>query len=81
MESLAQIIGLVSGLRVVHPEMSASLVVMTGFAMLITLSIVCRIFASSSGRDASRWALGGFFGGIFALALLLILTEQSADRG
>ena len=80
MEILAQWIGVVSGLRFVHPEMPATLVVVTGLTMLVTLSIVCRIFASSAGRDLQRWTLGGFFGGIFALALLLILTEQGPNR-
>ncbi|MBM4245990.1 MAG: hypothetical protein FJ148_19685 [Deltaproteobacteria bacterium] len=73
--ALAWILGTLSGLRFVAPDLPADVTVVTAIAMHITHAVICRYFASQSGRDGTRWALYAMLGGLVTTAALLVLKE------
>lgn len=78
--SVVFFLGTVSGLRFVAPELEASVMAGTSIGMLITYSVICRVFAAQTGRARTPWLIAGFVGGIFAVAALLVSSEILADR-
>ena len=75
MNGLAWILGTLSGLRFVAPDLPADVTVVTAIAMHVTHAVICRFFASQSGRDGTRWALYALAGGVIATSALLVLKE------
>ena len=80
MNTLAWVMGLLSGLRFVAPDLPAAVMVVTALAMQITLAVICRIFAVQSGRDGRTWTIAGLCGGVLATSALLIANEVQAAR-
>lgn len=76
MQTIAIVLGTVSGLRFVSPDLPHDVTIATAIAMHITYAIVCRIFAAQRGRNPERWLAAGFVTGVFAVAALLVLGEQ-----
>jgi len=77
---LAWLLGTLSGLRFVAPEISATVTIVTAIAMQITHSVICRIFAVQSGRNGRTWAVAGLLGGVIATTALLVANEVKAVR-
>lgn len=77
MEALANVLGLVSGLRLVYPDLPDDVVVATGVAMHITYAIVCRIFAAQRDRAPLPWLFAGFVTGVIAVVALLVLGDRT----
>lgn len=46
---------------------------------LIGCPILCAIIAGHKGLGSGRWMVGGFFFGIFALILLIVLPANAAN--
>ncbi len=75
-DGLARIIGAVSGLTLVAPELDAASTIATGLGILLTCAIVTRILAVQRGRSAGLWFAGGLLTGFVAVTLLLILDRD-----
>ena len=75
MNGLAWILGTLSGLRFVAPDLPAEVTIVTAIAMHITHAVICRYLASQSGRDGMRWALYAMLGGVITTTVLLLLKE------
>ncbi len=75
MNGLAWILGTLSGLRFVAPDLRADVVIVTAIAMHITHAVICRYLASQSGRDGMRWALYAMLGGVITTSVLLLIKE------
>lgn len=81
MQTLAIVLGTVSGLRFVAPDMQPDVTVVTAVAMQITYAIICRIFAAQRGRAPLPWLVGGFVTGVVAVLALLVLGERETKEG
>ena len=80
MNALAWLLGTLSGLRFVAPELPASTTIVTATAMQITHAVICRILAIQNGRNGDRWTIAGLAGGVIATAVLLIANARDAAR-
>lgn len=80
MNALAWVLGTLSGLRFVAPELSASVTIVTALAMHVTHAVICHIFAVQSGRDGRSWTIAGLAGGVLATSALLVANEIDAAR-
>jgi hypothetical protein len=69
--TLAYVLGTVSGLRFVAPDLEPSVTVATALAMHVTYAVICRVFAAQHGRSGTRWGAAGLIGGVVTLAALL----------
>jgi hypothetical protein len=72
----ASVLGTLSGLRFVAPELSPPMMVATSIAMHVTYAVICRVFAAQCGRSGTRWGVAGLVGGIPTLAVLLVLIGR-----
>lgn len=79
MNGLAWILGTLSGLRFVAPDLPADVTIVTAIAMHVTHAVICRFLASQSGRDGTRWALYALAGGVITTTTLLILKELDPE--
>lgn len=77
LEELANVLGLVSGLRVVSPHLPADVTVATAIAMHITYAIVCRILAAQRDRWPGAWLFAGFVTGVLSVVALLVLGDRT----
>jgi len=73
---MANVLGTVSGLRFVAPDLEPAVTIVTAVAMHITYAIVCRIFAAGRGRAPFPWLIAGFITGVLAVAALLVLGDR-----
>lgn len=73
---MASVLGVLSGLRFVSPELPPDVTVATAIAMHITYAIICRIFAAQRSRPPGVWLAIGFVTGVFAVGALLLLGER-----
>ncbi len=79
---MASVLGTVSGLRFVSPDLPPDVTVVTAIAMHITYAIICRIFAAQRSRAPFPWLVAGFVTGVLAVAALLVLGDREpADDG
>ncbi len=78
---MAMILGVVSGLHFVAPDLKPDVTIATAVAMQITYAIVCRIFAAQRSRPPGPWLIAGFFGGIVVFVALLIAGESQTAEG
>ena len=80
MSWLAWLLGTVSGLRFVAPELRPAMTIVTALAMHVTHAVICRTFALHSGRDGRAWTIAGLLGGVIATTVLLVANEIDAVR-
>src|SRR5215831_439020 len=74
--NLATIIGYLSGLRFVAPDLDAPTVLGTALALHVCEAIVRRLFAHNNGYPKNLWTLLGFIGGLWAVAVLILLPRR-----
>jgi len=74
---IASVLGTVSGLRFVSPDLPPDVTIATAVAMHITYAIICRIFAAQRGRAPALWLGLGFVTGVFAVGALLVLGDRN----
>lgn len=80
MEGVANILGIVSGLRFVAPDLPPMSVIKTAIVMQITYAVVCRIFAAQRSRATLPWLIAGFFGGVVSFIVLLVLGDREKTQ-
>lgn len=80
MNALAWVLGTLSGLRFVAPDLAPEVTVVTALAMHVTHAVICRIFAQQSGRDGRKWTIAGLAFGVLATTALLVANEVDAAR-
>ena len=78
---MASVLGTVSGLRFVSPDLPPDVTIATAVAMHITYAIIARIFAAQRSRAPFPWLLAGFATGVFAIAALLVLGDAEHPDG
>lgn len=65
-----------SGLGFVGPVLPWSTLLGTMLILHICDAIMCRLLAHNTGRPTTRWTVIGFVGGLWAVALLLLLPSR-----
>jgi len=70
------VLSYLSGLGFVAPHLEPSALLGTGLALQVCHAIMCRLFAHNNGYPKSLWTLLGFAGGVWAVALLILLPNR-----
>ncbi len=78
---MASVLGTLSGLRFVSPDLPPDVTLATAIAMHITYAIISRIFAAQRSRAPFPWLVAGFVTGVFAIAALLVLGDAEQAEG
>jgi hypothetical protein len=76
MPNAAALLSTVSGLRFVAPGLDGATILGTGVVVQICHGILCRIFAHNNGYPRNTWTLLGLIGGLWAVALLILLPRR-----
>lgn len=74
------VLGLWTGLALLAPEMAPATLRRTALLVHVCDAVVCGILARKAGRPRGAWTVAGFLGGVWALALLLLLPARPAAR-
>jgi hypothetical protein len=75
--SFAGFIGYTSGVAFVAPQLPRDAMLGTGIAVLVCHAIMCRLFARNNGYPRAAWTLLGFAGGIWAVAVCILLPRRA----
>jgi hypothetical protein len=76
--TVATALGWLSGLRLVAPGLDEATVVGTGIALHICYAVMCRLVAHNNGHKTNRWTVLGLIGGLWAVAVLILLPRRDA---
>ena len=76
MQTLAIVLGSLTGLRLVAPDLPPQVTIVTAVAMQITYAILARVFASQRNRAQLAWMILGFATGVLAVFALLLLGDR-----
>lgn len=74
--SLETLIGYWSALAFVAPPMPLPTLIGTALGLHICDAIMCRLFAHNNGYPKNLWTVLGFIGGIWAVAVLILLPRR-----
>ncbi len=77
-EELAQIIGVLTGLGFIAPEIGPESTIATGLCILLTCAIITRVLAAQRNRRSLPWFAAGLFTGFIGVTLLLLLDRDQA---
>ena len=73
---LTTILGYLSGLYFIKPDLDSSTLLHTGALVHILDAALCRLIAKQSGRNRKIWTAAGLFLGIWALGILFLLPGK-----
>lgn len=76
--TVATLLSYWSGLAFVAPELPLPTLLGTMFGIHICDAIMCRLFARNNGYPKTTWTVLGFIGGLWAVAILLLLPRRTA---
>ena len=74
--TLSTLLSYWSGLAFVGPELPGPTLGGTILILHTCDAIMCRLLAHNTGRPTARWTVIGFVGGLWAVALLLLLPSR-----
>jgi hypothetical protein len=74
---LATLVWYTSGVAFVAPPLSEEAMLGTGIAVSICHAVMCRLFARNNGYPRLGWTLLGLAGGIWAVAVLILLPRRA----
>jgi hypothetical protein len=77
--TLTTFLGYWSGLAFVRPELGVRELLGTTLILHTCDAIMCRLFASNNGYPKNVWTALGFVGGIWAVALLILLPRRNTS--
>jgi hypothetical protein len=72
------VLGYFTGLRFLSTQMDPATLVCTALVVHTCDSIMCRLFAHNNGYPKNLWMVLGFFFGIWAVAVLILLPRRRA---
>jgi hypothetical protein len=71
-----QIVGYLTGLLLVRPDMEPTTLLRTAAVVHILDAVLCRIVAGHSGRRKTPWTVAGLVFGVWALGTLFFLPAK-----
>ena len=78
MTTLATLLSYLSGVRFVAPDLEAPALLGTALGLHICDAVMCRLFAHNNGYPKNLWTALGLLGGIWAVALLILLPRRTS---
>ena len=69
-------LGYLTGLRLISPELAGDSLLRTVLLVHICDAAMCRLFAHNKGLSKNFWTACGFFLGIWALAVVMVLPRR-----
>jgi len=69
-------LGYVSGLRWIQPEMEPDTLLRTAFVVHVCDAVMCRLFAVNNGYPRNLWTALGFLFGLWGVAVLILLPNR-----
>ncbi len=69
-------LGYFSGLRLLSRHLEPAILLRTVLLVHLCDSIMCRLFAHNSGYSKNLWTVLGFFFGIWAVAVMIVLPPR-----
>ncbi len=79
MMDLTSVLGYLSGLYFIRPEIEPSTLIRTATVIHLLDALLCRIIAGQAGRNKNLWMVAGLVFGIWALGPLFLLVEMRSD--
>jgi hypothetical protein len=76
MSDLKTLLGFVSGLAFLQPDIPMKTLLATMFVVNTCDAIMCRLFAHNNGYPKNLWAVIGFVFGIWAVAALIVMPKR-----
>ena len=76
--TVTTLLGYWSGLAFVQPDLDLPTLVGTMAVLHTCDAIMCRLFARNNGYPKRTWTVIGFVGGVWAVAVLILLPRRSA---
>ncbi|GIW45525.1 MAG: hypothetical protein KatS3mg077_2807 [Candidatus Binatia bacterium] len=76
MQGIENVVGYVTGVKLVLPHLEGDHFWPTVLVIQLLDAILCAIFARNNGYRKTRWFVIGFVTGLWAVALLLLLTRR-----
>lgn len=76
MNQLEILLGYLSGLRFLDPDLPLGTLFATTFVVNTCDAIMCRLFAHNNGYPKNLWSLIGFVFGVWAVALLILMPKR-----
>ena len=76
-----QIVGYLTGLYLVRPEMEPATLLRTASLVHLLDAVLCRVVAGHSGRRKIPWTIAGLVFGVWALGLLFLLPAKNQAKG
>jgi hypothetical protein len=76
--TLATLLGWWSGLAFVAPPLPLPTLAGTMLVLHVCDAFMCRVIARNNGRPARAWFFIGLAGGVWAVAVLLLLPSRAA---
>jgi len=74
--TLATLTAFTSGLVFVAPALESGTTLGTAAALLVCDAAVCRLFARNNGYPRNLWTALGLIGGLWAVAVLIVLPRR-----
>ncbi len=71
-----QIVGYLTGLLVVRPDMEPATLLRTASVVHILDAVLCRVVAGHSRRRKIPWTIAGLVFGVWALGILFLLPAK-----
>lgn len=78
--SLTTLLGWWTGLAFVAPPMPLPTLLGTMLVLHVCDAFMCRVIAGNNGRPSRPWFLIGLVGGVWAVAVLLLLPSRAAPQ-
>ncbi len=79
--TFATFLGYWSGLAFVQPDLGVRALLGTTAVLHTCDAIMCRLFARNNGYPRNLWTALGLVGGIWAIAILILLPRRPAGAG
>jgi hypothetical protein len=76
--TLETVLGYWTGLAFVRSQLGLRELLGTAIVLHVCDAIMCRLFARNNGYPRNLWTAIGFLGGIWAVAVLILLPRRSA---
>jgi hypothetical protein len=80
MADLKTLLGLLSGLVLLKPDIDLGTLVPTMFVVNVCDAIMCRLFAHNNGYPKNLWTAIGFVFGIWGVAALIVMPKRERRR-
>lgn len=81
MPDLKSLLGVLSGLAFLKPDLPLGTLVPTMIVVNVCDAIMCRLFAHNNGYPKNLWTAIGLVFGLWGVAALIVMPKRERRRG